>query len=88
MDIGVWFYGRFRELASRRKIVSLEKGAHLEDLSQRLTGLVGPEFGEELEKTDTYTLIRNQRYCNLITNKDDLLQDGDIVVFLPIIAGG
>jgi molybdopterin converting factor small subunit len=88
MDIEVWFYGRFRELASRRKIVTLDSGARLGDLAQWLTGSVGPEFGEELKRTKNYTLMRNQRYCNLLADKDELLQHGDIVAFLPITAGG
>ena len=88
MDIEVWFYGRFRELASRRKIVSLERGARLEDLADWLIGSVGPGFGEALKSTSDYTLIRNQRYCNLVADKDTLLQDGDIVAFLPITSGG
>jgi molybdopterin converting factor small subunit len=88
MDIDIWFYGRFRELASRRRIVSLERGARLEDLADWLSVSVGPEFGEELKKTSKYTLMWNQRYCNLLTNKDDLLHHGDIVAFLPITAGG
>jgi molybdopterin converting factor small subunit len=68
--------------------VSLEKGAHLGDLADWLTVSVGPEFGEELKKTNNYPIMRNQRYCNLLTNKDDLLHNGDIVAFLPITAGG
>ena len=88
MDIEVWFYGRFRELASRRKIVSLEKGARLGNLADWLTESVGAEFGEALKKTNDYTLMRNQQYCNLSTNRDDLLHHGDIVAFLPITAGG
>ena len=88
MDIEVWFYGRFRELATRRQIVTLDKGARLEDLAEWLIQSIGPEFGEELKKTKDYTLMRNQRYCNLSTDKDDLLRDGDIVAFLPIVAGG
>ena len=88
MDIEVWFYGRFRELASRRMIVSLGKGARLEDLADWLIGSVGPEFGEALKQTKDYTLMRNQRYCNLLADKDELLRDGDIVAFLPITSGG
>ena len=88
MDIEVWFYGRFRELATRRQTVTLDKGARLGDLAERLIQLVGPEFGEELEKTKNYTLMRNQRYCSLSADGDDLLRDGDIVAFLPLVAGG
>ena len=88
MDIEIWFYGRFRELAWRRKIVTLEKGSRLEDLVGWLTVTVGPEFCEELKKINNYTIIWNQKYCNHLTNKNDLLHNGDIVVFLPIMAGG
>jgi molybdopterin converting factor small subunit len=88
MEIEVWFYGRFRELATRRQIVTLEKGACLGDLTEWLVQSVGAEFGEELEKTENYTLMRNQRYCNLSADRDDFLQDGDIVTFLPLVAGG
>jgi len=88
MDIEVWCYGRFRELATRRQMVTLDEGARLGDLAEWLIQSVGPEFGEELEKTKNYTLMRNQRYCSLSAHRDDFLQDGDIVSFLPLVAGG
>lgn len=88
MDIEVWFYGRFRELATRRQIVTLDEGAHLGDLAEWLIQSIGSEFGEELEKTKNYTLMRNQQYCNLSSDRGDLLHDGDIVAFLPLVAGG
>ena len=88
MNIEVWFYGKFRELATRRQIVTLEKGARLDDLAEWLIQAVGREFGEELEKTKNYTIMMNQRYCSLSADRDKLLRDGDIVAFLPLVAGG
>jgi molybdopterin converting factor small subunit len=88
MNIEVWFYGRFRELATRRQIVTLEKGARLGDLAEWLIQAVGREFGEELEKTKGYTIMMNQRYCSLSADRDNMLRDGDIVAFLPLVAGG
>ena len=88
MDIEVWCYGRFRELATRRQIVTLEKGARLSDLAEWLIQAVGREFGEELEKNKSYTIMMNQRYCSLSSDGDKLLRAGDIVVFFPLVAGG
>ena len=88
MDIHVWFFGRFRELATRRRIVILAGEARLGDLIAWLIKEYGIEFGEEIKNTKNYAIMRNKRYCTLSTHRNELLEDGDIVAFLPIIAGG
>ena len=88
MNIDVWLFGRFRELATRQLIVSLESGARLGDLIEWLIKEYGIEFGEEIKNTKNYAIMRNKRYCDLSTHWNKALKDGDVVAFMPIVAGG
>jgi MoaD family protein len=88
MDIDVSFFGRFRELATRQQIVTLDSGARLGDLIEWLIKEFGIEFKEETKKTKSYAIMANKRYCDLSTHRNTPLKDGDVVAFMPIVAGG
>jgi molybdopterin converting factor small subunit len=88
MNIEVWFFGRFRELAVRQRVAPLKNGVQLADLIHWLIEEYGVDFGEELKHTKKYYIMINGRYCDLFANKKKPLQDGDVVALLPILVGG
>jgi len=51
MNIEVWFFGRFRELAVRQRVAPLEHGAQLADLIHWLI----EEYGVEVLQIKTST---------------------------------
>jgi molybdopterin converting factor small subunit len=89
MNINVWFYGAFRELATaRQRAIQLPDGASLEDLIGSLTQDYGAEFSLQISHLDEYFVMMNGTYCTLPANKDRTLTDGDVIAFIPIITGG
>lgn len=88
MNVDVWFYGRFRELATRQRTVQLSDNASLGDLIERLVCEYGMEFGHEIRRVKEYFIMLNGNYCTLSANRERVLEDGDVVAFIPIIVGG
>jgi len=89
MNINVWFYGTFRDLAAtRQRTVQLTDETSLEDLIGSLTQEYGVEFSSQISRLDEYFVMLNGNYCTLPANRDRSLTDGDVVAFIPIITGG
>lgn len=88
MNINVWLHGRLGELAIRKRLVQLANGASLGDLIDWLIQEYGEELGREIERSDENFITLNGNYCKLSVDRERQLQDGDIVAFIPIIAGG
>ena len=88
MKVNVWFYGKFRELATRQRAVQLADDASLGDLMERLAQEYGMEFNHEMRRFEVYFIMVNGNYCNLSVNKERPLEDGDVVAFVPIVEGG
>lgn len=88
MNIDVWFYGKFRELATRQRTVQLPDNASLGDLIERLVSDYGMELGHEIRRVKEYFIMLNGNYCTLSANRERPLKNGDVVAFIPIIVGG
>ena len=89
VNINVWFYGTFRDLAAtRQRALQLPDGASLEDLIESLAQEYGAEFSDQASRLDEYFLMLNGNYCALSANRDRPLKNGDVVAFIPIITGG
>jgi MoaD family protein len=89
MNINVWFYGTFRDLAAtRQRAIQLPDGARLDDLIGSLFQEYGMEFSNQISRLDEYFIMLNGNYCTLPANSDRSLADGDVVAFIPIITGG
>ena len=89
MNIEVWFFGPLRTLSTRTQVVILDTGARFSDLCDRLSQSYGVVFDQEIQKKDDYFIMINGSYCNRTADVGQrILIDGDIVAFLPLIAGG
>ncbi len=88
MIVDLWFHGVFREIATRRRQITLTAGASLGDLIERLAEEYGSRFSEEMARGDEYFIMLNGNYCRPVENRDRLLDDKDVVAFVPITVGG
>lgn len=88
MNVEVWFHGTFEQLAVRKRVVDLADDARLGDLIDRLGEEYGPKFTRELARPQENYVMLNGTYCKLPVNREQLLKQGDVVAFLPVMAGG
>lgn len=88
MNVDAWFHGIFREIATRRRQVSLPKGASLCDLIEQLAQEYGSRFSDQIARRDEYFIMLNGNYCTPSVDEDWLLKDEDVVAFVPIVVGG
>jgi len=85
MNVEVRLYGRFRELATRQRVVTLTEGARLADLIEWLAKEYGDDFREEVNHLKRLNILISGQYCH---NTETLLKEGDVIVILPLLAGG
>ena len=88
MNVEVLFFGRLRELATRQRIISIINGAQLTDLIELLAKEYGDEFRQVVTHLEGLRILINGGEHDLLDGMETPLQDGDVVVFLPITAGG
>ena len=88
MDIEVWFFGQFRELAGRKRAINLDNGAPLSDLIECLLKEYGIEMSKQIKQAEGYFIMINGYYCEQDRQRKKPLKDGDVVAFIPIITGG
>jgi|MudIll2142460700_1097286.scaffolds.fasta_scaffold01688_4 molybdopterin converting factor small subunit len=88
MNVEVWFHGSLEECATRKRMVDLADGASLGELIDLLSEEYGAELKREIERAEENYIMLNGNYCKLSSERNKLLQDGDIVAFIPILTGG
>ena len=95
MDVTVRFSGPLRALASCHTLnLSLDDGDNLRDLFFALRDVVSPSFVEQvlapLETGDPplALLLLNRAHLRASTELDRSLADGDVIAFVPPMAGG
>jgi molybdopterin converting factor small subunit len=88
MNIEVLLFGKLRELAIRQQVVSINDGARLRDLVDRLVKEYGAGFGEEVDHEERWHFLLNGWFYNPPDGMEVPLKDGDVVVMLPMLAGG
>jgi molybdopterin converting factor small subunit len=88
MNIEVLFFGKLRELAVRRRVVSITDGARLIDLVDWLVKEYGADFREEINHKERWHFLINGRYYNPLDGMEVPLKDGAVVAMLPLLAGG
>ena len=95
MNVTVRFSGPLRALAGRQSLtLSLDDGSTLRDLFSALRDAVPPSFVEQilapLEAGDPplVLLLLNRTHLRTSTELDRPLVDGDVIAFVPPMAGG
>ncbi len=95
MQVTVRFSGPLRALAGRRNLVlSLDDGATLRDLFAALHDAVPPPFVEQVLAPlkaggpPLALLLLNRTHLRASTELDHPLTDGDVIAFVPPMAGG
>lgn len=88
MNVNVLFFGRFRELAVRDRLVPLKEGARLADLLEQLNQEYGDEFRNEVNNKEQVHILVNGQFHNILEDINTQLQDGDVVVLMPLATGG
>ena len=88
MNVEVLFFGKLRELAVRKQAMSMREGAQLSDLIERLGAEYGVDFRQEVDHIGGLRILINGREYDLLDGMNTQLKDGDMVVFLSLIAGG
>ena len=88
MNIEVLLFGKLRELAVRQQVISINEGARMGDLVDRLVKEYGSDFGEEVDHEERWHFLLNGRFYNPSDGMEVTLKDGDVVVMLPMLAGG
>ncbi len=88
MNIEVLFFGRLRELATRQRVIPMTDSAQLTDLIERLAKEYGIKFHQEVSQMEGLRILINGSEYDLLSGMATPLKDGDVVVFLPITAGG
>lgn len=88
MKVKVLFFGRFRELAVREQIVSLQEVARLADLIEHLSQEYGADFRNEVGNREQMHILVNGQFHNILDDMKTHLKDGDMVVLMPLATGG
>ncbi len=88
MNIDVWMHGRLSLLATTNRVINLPDGAKLGDLINLLAQEYGQEFSDEMQQDQANFMMVNGKYCRISSGRERKLEDGDIIAFLPLIAGG
>jgi len=89
VEIELFLFGRFREIAgTRQQVLSVREGARLSDLLQQLAERYGSDFGAELKHSGWLRILINGREYGLLDGMKTLLKENDKLVLLPPIAGG
>jgi molybdopterin converting factor small subunit len=88
MNIELLLFGKLRELAVRRRVVSIADGARFIDLVDWLIKEYGAGFGEEVNHKERWHFMINGMYHNPLDSMEIPLKDRDVVAMLPYLAGG
>ena len=95
MQVAIRFTGPLRTLAGHYTLsLSLDNGATLRDLFAALRDAVPPPFIEQvlapLEAGDPplTLLLLNRTHLRYLSELDRPLTDGDVIAFVPPMAGG
>ncbi len=87
MNIEVLFFGDLRKLAAtRQRVITMTEGTQLTHLIEQLVKEYGGVFEEQINST--LRILINGREYEILNGMETPLKDGDVVVLLPIIAGG
>lgn len=88
MNVNVLFFGRFRELAVRDRVVSLKEGGRLADLLEHLSQEYGTDFRNEVNNKEQIHILVNGQFHTILEDMKTQLQDGDVVALMPLATGG
>jgi len=88
MNIEVLFFGDLRKLTDHRQVVSFKKGAQLTNLIEHLIEEYGHNFRQEINRSEWSRILINGKEHDLLGGMGAPLQDGDVVAFMPLTAGG
>ena len=95
MNVTIRFAGPLRTLAGCHTVsLSLDDGAALRDLFSALRDVVSPSFAEQvlaqIEAGEPHLalLLLNRAHLQTSTELDRPLTDGDVIAFVPPMAGG
>jgi molybdopterin converting factor small subunit len=95
MNVTIRFAGPLRTLAGCHPVsLSLNAGATLRDLFSALRDVVSPSFAEQvlaqIEAGEPHLtlLLLNRAHLRTSTELDRPLTDGDVIAFVPPMAGG
>lgn len=88
MIIDVWFHGLFYTLAGRKKVFTLDDKARLADLVELISNAYGKAMQDLLDAKESYFILINGRYSDLIKDQKRKLNEGDTVAFVTIVSGG
>jgi sulfur-carrier protein len=89
MNVKVLFFGKFRELASRREqTVPLNEGTQLAELLEQLSQEYGTAFRNELSNMERTHILVNGQYHNVLDDMKTPLKNGDVIALMPLATGG
>lgn len=94
MALTVKFIGAFRHISGHSKLtLPFKKGTSIQDvvnhLSQRLPELKGTFCDADLNEPNSNSLILvNSKEISILDGYETKLDDGDEVVFVPVVHGG
>lgn len=88
MEIELWFNGAFHRIAERKRVVQLRDDATFHDLIKWILSNYDDKMGRLIQDERTYFVLHNGHYLNFKKDKDKKLENGDIIAFVTIVAGG
>ena len=88
MNIEVLFFGDFRKVAPRQRVISVTEDVRLAHVIERLVEEYGSDFHQAMDDKERLRILVNGREYDLLDGMETPLKDGDVVAFIPLITGG